>query len=85
MKPMVDSFEVPQKLEVESPRGSKKGTTGLSFLARTERSSTVSILREEEEDTPQLTVAPLKEEGVNAAAVVARIEAIASFMVVGIG
>jgi hypothetical protein len=32
-----------------------------------------------------LTVAPLKEEGVNAAAVVARIEAIASFMVVGIG
>ncbi len=41
----------------------------------------VSILREEEEETPELRAAPLKEEGANAAAVVARMEAIASFMV----
>jgi len=79
---MVDSWEVPQKLEVESPRGSKRGTMGLSFFARTERSSRVSILREEEEATPLVSAAPLKEEVVNAAAVDARMEAIASFMLV---
>lgn len=82
MNPMVDSWEVPQKLEVESPRGSKRGTIGLSFLARTLRSSRVSILREEEEATPVLRPAPLKEEVVNAAAVDARMEAITSFMLV---
>ena len=78
--PMVDSSLVPQKLEVERPRGSKRGTRGLSFLARVLRSARDSIFREEEEETPELTATPLKEEVVNAAAVDARMEAIASFM-----
>jgi hypothetical protein len=80
--PMVSSWVVPQKLEVERPRGSKRGTTGFSFFAKEERSSRVSILREEEETTPEFKAAPLKEEEVKAAAVDARIEVIASFIMV---
>ena len=81
--PMVSLSVVPQKLDVESPRGSKRGTTGLSFLARSERSSRVSILSADVEETE---VAPFNVEGVNAAAVPARMDAIASFMFsVGLG
>ena len=47
------------------------------------RSSRDSILSEEEEATPEFTAAPLKEDVVNAAAVDARMEAIASFMLDG--
>jgi hypothetical protein len=77
---MVDSSEVPQKLEVERLRGSKRGTMGLSFLARTVKSARVSILRLEVEVTPELRTAPLKDELVKAEAVVKRMEAMVSFM-----
>lgn len=70
MNPMVSSWVVPQKLEVESPSGSKYGTTGLSFFARSLRSSVDSLRA--------VVEATLVEEVVNAAAVVARRDAIAS-------
>lgn len=70
---MVCSWELPQKLEVESPSGSNLGTMGLSFLAREERSSKVSMFR-------AVDLAPLKEEVVKAAAEPVRMEAMASFM-----
>jgi hypothetical protein len=53
---------------------------GFNFFARTERSSKVSIFREEEEETPDFTVAPLKDEGVNAVADATRMDEIASFI-----
>ena len=71
---MVDSLDVPQKFEVESPRGSKRGTMGFSFPASASRSAMVSWMAVVD------VLATLTLVGANAVAVAARMEAIASFM-----
>ena len=76
MNPIVASLDVPQKFEVESPRGSKRGTMGFSFPASASRSSMVSWMAVEDDDVFATLV------GANAVAVAARMEAIASFMMI---
>jgi hypothetical protein len=78
---MVASGVVSQKLCPASPIGSKKPRTGLHFLAKTARSSEVSMDIEALLATLWLTDAPLKLEGVKAAAVAAKRLARRTFIV----
>jgi hypothetical protein len=78
---MVSSGVVSQKLCSASPRGSKKPRTGFNFLAKTARSAEVSIDMEALVATRCVTLAPLKLEGVNAAAEEANRAEIRNFIV----